>query len=533
MHDRLMPTAAGSAIAPESPSGSAEQAQPWAIVTALGAGAVVVSLDATKTAVALPLFGSDMGASLLQVQWMSVGYLVATTSMLLIAGRLGDRFGRRSAYLIGIALFATASALVGLAATVWLAVAARVLQGAAAALVLTNALSLLRTSVPTARIPGAVAVLASITITASAIGPLVGGLITAPLGWRWAFLINVPVAAIGWAVARRVLRQPARLDVPLRVNLTAGVGLAALLSSSIIALTMLPTRGWEPPWPLVCGVTAALGGATWVIAERHSREPLVPWALLRSRRVAAALTVTWCSNVMLIGTMLLLLLLLQNVYGASVLESAVRVLPVSVATVLGAAATRSVLRAVSARWRTAIGLSFAILGLASFALLTAPTDRAWFMTFGLILLGLGVGICNTTGVQVVLEASSADAAGGASGVVMTMSQLGGAVGVAVLGAAMSRAVNQVFPPAVQDAPGLAIDPDDLSAELISATVGQGLTPRSLLLDGGSSDALGAITAEAFVESLRTAVAVPAVLGIVVLTTVAGLGLRERTAARTR
>ena len=297
-----------------------------ALVATVAASAMA-SLDATVVNVALPHIGEQFHASISALQWVLTGYLVALASLILLGGALGDRFGRRKVFVIGTIWFAAASLLCGAAPNIEVLVAARVLQGVGGALLTPGSLAILQASFRETDRAAAVGAWSGLGGVAGAIGPFVGGGLVDGPGWRWAFLINVPVAAIAIVCAHAAIpetRDPhADRSLDLIGALFAVIGLAA----STWALTEAGPHGWTSASVLGAAVIAIAAVAAFVRRMMHSSDPLVPPALFRNR----TFTVVNLQTVLLYGALgvsfFLISFELQVATGWSALQAGVALLP--------------------------------------------------------------------------------------------------------------------------------------------------------------------------------------------------------------
>ncbi|MFJ6141195.1 MFS transporter [Kitasatospora sp. NPDC092286] len=399
------------------------------VLTGSITGAVVVALDGTVLTVAQPSMQRDLHASLGAVQWTSTAYLIAVASLLVFAGRLGDRYGHQRVFAIGALGFAATSAGIGLAPGIGWVVGLRVAQGAAGALLQPATLGMLRAAYPADRLAMPIALRTSAIGLAAAAGPLVGGALTAQLGWRAVFLLTVvPALAVGLsALTVRLPRPPsdgraAGLDLP-------GAGLLAVTLVCLVhTLVGIPERGWTTATGLGLLVTVVLGLAL-ARHERRAAHPLLPPAVLGSVTVTAALGVLLTASSAISGTLFLGTYFLQDVLALDPLASALRALPLAVAMVLAAPASTVLMKRQGAR-RTAVpGMALISLG----ALLTSGLDESsGAVAIGgcFLLLGAGFGTVMVTATAVVVREAAAAHAGVAGGLQQTALNIGPAVGVA-------------------------------------------------------------------------------------------------------
>ncbi|MFD9164680.1 MFS transporter, partial [Streptomyces sp. NPDC059558] len=312
-------------------------------------GAMLVALDGTVLTVAQPSLRRDLGASLAQVQWTSTAYLLAVAAFLVVAGRLGDRYGHSRLLLVGVLGFAAASAGIVFAPGVGWVIALRGAQGVFGALLQPATLALLRLAYPPDRLATPVAVRTSAIGAAAAAGPLLGGLLVAHWGWRAVFVINVPAALVIAALTLAV-RAPAPPRAERgRLELTGAALLATAVAVFVHALVGVPEYGWSAA-PTVIGFGAAAGlAALFVRRERRAAQPFVPHAVARSTAVTAAMGLLLVVSAGMFGALFTATFHLQDVEGLDPLATGVRVLPLTAAMVVGAPVAGMALRRFGAR----------------------------------------------------------------------------------------------------------------------------------------------------------------------------------------
>ncbi len=360
-----------------------------ALVATVGASGMA-SLDATVVNVALPHIGSDFHTSVSGLQWVLTGYLLALASLILLGGALGDRFGRRRVFVIGTVWFAVASLLCGAAPNIEVLVVARVLQGVGAALLTPGSLAILQASFQKSDRAAAVGAWSGLGGVAGAIGPFVGGWLVDGPGWRWAFLINVPVAALVIACTRAAVPETRDPHAAKGIDLV-GAALAVLsLGAATWALTEAGPRGWTDVAVLGGGVIAVIGIASFVWRMRHTNDPLVPPALFRSREF----TVTNLATVLLYSALgvafFLVVYELQVAVGWSALRAGVALLPATLLMFAFSARSGALAQRIGPRLQLTVGPILAAGGL---LLLTRIGPGAtWFADVlpGATVFGLGL-----------------------------------------------------------------------------------------------------------------------------------------------
>ncbi|WNM31499.1 MFS transporter [Streptomyces sp. Li-HN-5-11] len=390
------------------------------------AGAVVVALDGTVLTVAQPTLQRDLGASSTQVQWTSTGYLVAVASLLVFAGRLGDRYGHRRVFAAGMLGFGAASAGIGLAPGIGWVIALRVSQGVCGALLQPATLGMLRAAFPPERLAVPLAVRTSAIGVAAAAGPLVGGALVTGLGWRAVFFLNV-VPALVFGVPALALREREETRAPgARLDVPGALLLAAALGCAVHALVALPSPGGPGPVVAVVAGAAGAAGAAFVRHERRTAAPLLPPDVIGSAAVASALVILVAASAALSGTLFVATYVLQGTLGLDPFRSALRSLPLAVLMVLTAAVCPVLLRRAGAR-RTALA-AMAVLALG--VLVLARASAAPALCGGFALLGAGFGTVMVAATQVVVREAAVASAGVAGGLQQTAMNVGPALGVA-------------------------------------------------------------------------------------------------------
>ncbi|WP_223624068.1 MFS transporter [Microbacterium sp. EST19A] len=405
----------------------------WLALSVLALAQFLVVLDASIVNIALPVLGRQLGMDTAALAWVITAYVLAFGGLLLLGGRLADRYGHRRVFLIGAGGFVAASAPAGLSLSAEMLLAARALQGASAALLAPAALALLTHLFPDAtERTKALGVWGGVAGIGSAAGVLLGGVLTATLGWQSVFFVNVPVGAIvliaiPLLITRDGVRMQGRLDAAGAVTVTAA--LVALVG----AFSAVEQLGFVHPLPLVLFAAALVLGAVFVVIERRTAEPLVPLSVFRHRNLALGNVVMLLGGAAMVALFFALSVYMQAVLGYDALAAGLSQLPLAGALVLVA----GVVPALIARLGTRPVLSGSLLVLAGGLvwLAAAPSD-AVFLTQLLgptLLIGVGLGGAFVATTQLAVEGVEGGEAGLAGGLINTSQQIGGAVGLAVLG----------------------------------------------------------------------------------------------------
>ncbi|QGV77257.1 MFS transporter [Streptomyces ficellus] len=394
------------------------------------AGAMIVALDGTVLLVAQPTLQRDLGASAAQVQWTSTGYLVAVAALLIIAGRLGDRYGHPRVLLVGVLGFGAASAGIALAPSAGWAIALRVAQGAFGALLQPGTLALLRLTYPADRLGTPVAIRTSAIAVAAGSGPILGGALVAAFGWRAVFWVNVPLT-LAIAALTLALRTPEPANsVTQRLNLTSSALLAGLLAVAVHTLAGVPAHGWTAGPTLLGACAVAVLTVALTRHERRTEHPVVPCAVARSAPVTAAMALLLTTGAGLFGTLFTATFHLQNTLRLDPLACGLHVLPLTALMVLGSPVAAAALRRHGPR-RTAIaGTALVVLGVLGLSRL-GPTTPWAAMGLSFAVLGAGFAAVMVTSTGTVVGDAPPGYAGVVGGLKQTAMNVGPTLGIAV------------------------------------------------------------------------------------------------------
>lgn len=413
---------------------------------AASAATALLLLDVTVVYLAAPAIGAGLDASFTELQWVVDAYALAMAAVLLPAGALADRRGRRRTFLIGLALFAAGSAWCAAASSAPMLDIARALQGVGGACLFATSLGLIGGAYEGRALASALGVWGAASGVALAAGPVVGGIVVEGLDWRWIFWLNLPAClALGLLALRRVpeSRDPAA-PPPDALGSALAAGSLLLL---VGALLQGNERGWSSPEIVAAVVAAAALLVAFAAHERRTRHPLIEPGLWRSREFSLTAVVTLLQSVAIYPVLLFLALELQGVYGFDALEAGLRVLPVTAALLVVAPVAGRLTHRLPVSSLLAAGLLVTSLGL----LVTAGAELAdgWSALLpGFVVLGVGIGILSPALAAAIVGMLPAARAGLASGIGNTFRQAGIALGVALFGV--------VFKLATPDDPALAL-----------------------------------------------------------------------------
>jgi EmrB/QacA subfamily drug resistance transporter len=406
--------------------------QRWTLLLACTA-AFMLLLDITVVGVALPSIQRDLHASLPDLQWVSAAYALVLAVLLLPAATLGDRLGRRRLFLTGLVIFTAGSLACALATTALQLELFRALQGAGGAVLFATATPLIRAEFSGAALPRALGAFGATLGGASAVGPLVGGVLTDTLGWRAIFFVNLPIGVAAFAAGVARLRE-SRNPAGGRADWVGTALITVALTALMFALIRGNAMGWVSPVIVTLFLTAAVAFAGFVIYElRIAAAPMADLRLFRRRGFAATGFVAFAISATVIGMISYLSLYVQNTLGYSPVQGGLRFLPLFLASFTVALLTGRLIGKVAMRVLLGGAMVAAAAGLASMAHLTATST--WLVLVpGFILAGIGLGITSTGLASAALSAVEPARAGMAAGLTNTLRQVGTATGVAVLGA---------------------------------------------------------------------------------------------------
>ncbi|MFD8235987.1 MFS transporter [Streptomyces sp. NPDC059696] len=408
------------------------RAKPWLTLIAVAFGLFMVGLDGSVVSIANPEIGRNLNASTADLQWVTNSYLLALAATLILGGKLGDRFGRRTFYLVGVAGFTLASVAIGLVGSIEGVIAFRAVQGFFGALLMPNTLGILRAVFPPRKFGMAVGIWAMVSSVSTALGPIVGGLLVQHVNWESVFYVNAPIGVLALAFSAVVLPQSKNAAASDESFDVVGVILLALgLLAVVFGVVKGETWGWNASGTLGAMTAGVVILLLFGLHETRTAAPLLPMRLFRNPALTIGTVITALNFFVLLGVIFFVMLYLQNVRGFSPVEAGVRTLPLSLASVvaspLGAALT--------ARFgpRLTMPLGMALQAVACFAMLGWSTESSYTATWPpFIALGLGVGMVMASSSDAVVGNAPVQDGGVAGGLQSTALQVGGALGTSVL-----------------------------------------------------------------------------------------------------
>jgi EmrB/QacA subfamily drug resistance transporter len=410
----------------------AEENRKWLTLASVSFGLFMIMLDNTVVNVALPSIQRDLGADLSELEWIVTGYALTFASLMLVGGKVADAYGRRRIFVLGIIVFTTASLFCGLASSSEVLIAARVLQGAGAALMNPATLSIIAATFPPRERGTAIGIWAGTAALALAIGPLVGGLITEHLEWSWIFFVNVPVGALAIVASYLFIDESrdethASLDIPGLA--TSAVGLFALTYGLIEA----NSYGWTSARIVGAFALAAIALTSFVVIERRRRQPMLPLDLFRSGTYVGANLVVLLVALAMFGIFFFVSLYMQNILGYSPVETGAAFLPLTILIILVAPIAGKTSDRIGSRGLMTAGMILIAVQLVMFSRLTVDATF-WNLLPAFIIGGVGMSLTMTPSAAAATRSVPVDKSGVGSAVLNSARQVGGTMGVAIMGA---------------------------------------------------------------------------------------------------
>jgi len=471
--DTLAPPSTGAT--PAGLTGTDRRSNPWWTLVASALGVIMVALDGTVVAIANPFIAQDLGASLADLQWVTNAYLLALAVLLIPAGWLGDRFGRRRMFLIGVVGFAVASLAVGLSGSIG--------------------------EIIVFGIWGAV------TAAATAGGPILAGVLLEHFDWSSVYYINIPIGVAALVVGMLVLRE-SREDTGGRLDYAGLASLATGLFLLVFGVIKAQTWGWGDARSIgfIVGSLVVLTG--FILVENRVSNPLLPMAIFRNRSVSIGSVTVLLNFFALFGVLFFISLYLQSVHGYSAVQAGVRTLPLTVLFVISAPVSGWLTGRFGPRVPITLGLT--VVGAAMLGLLLLDTNSSFTVLWPpMVGLGIGIGLVVVASTEAIVGNTPPELAGVAGGLQATCTQLGGVLGSAVLGSVLASRVGGVLFDKLTTAgvPGSSAD------QLLGAKeyVSQGLAPVPAGTPSPLAEAITAGSHAAFMCGLHVALIVAAVL----------------------
>ncbi|MFB4292708.1 DHA2 family efflux MFS transporter permease subunit [Nonomuraea sp. ATR24] len=507
----------------EAPPPGEKAANPWLVLLAVSLGVIMVMLDGTVVGIANPVIQSDLGASLADLQWVTSGYLLALAVFLITAGKLGDLFGHKRVFLIGVAGFAITSVGIGLSqqladivpgvTPVGALIGLRVLQGLFGALLQPAALALLRNAFPGEKLNQAMGAWGAIIGLSSAAGPIVGGLLVQDQGWESVFFINAPVGVIALVMGIFLIKES-----PVKVLNRIDWGGVVLLSGAMFALVWTiikaPEWGWGDSTTLGFMGAFAVLIAAFIFWQSRARQPLVPLSLFANASISIGTVLMMMVAFAMFGAMFFLGFFFQGVHGLSPLDAGLRMLPMSAGMIVASPLAGMMIGKLGPKITMASGL---VVTAGAMFLMSRLSMDASFLESAIpfVVLAFGLSPVFVGATEVIVGNAPVELSGVAGGLQQSAMQVGGALGTAILGAVMAGEISDKLPGYLGPA-AASIPPDQLGLLEKAAAFG-GLpagTPEQLV------QVVGPAVNSAFMDGMHLAFLVST--GIALLTAVLAL-----------
>jgi EmrB/QacA subfamily drug resistance transporter len=418
---------------------AAENRQWWTLA-AVAVGLFMIMLDNTVVNVALPSIQQDLGVSPSELEWVVNAYALTFGVLLLSGGKLADMLGRRRIFIVGLVVFTGASLWCGLAGGATSLIAARTLQGIGAALMNPATLSIITATFPPEKRGTAIGIWAGVSALALAIGPLLGGLLTQDISWSWIFFINIPVGVAGVLAARIFIDETRDTSPEQRLDLPGLVSSAVGLFALTYGLIETNDHAWGSTRVLTLFAVAVVALGIFVLLELRQRNPMLDMSLFRDPTFSGANTVMFLVGLAMFGIFFYNSLFLQRVLGYGAIKTGATFLPLTVLIILVAPVAGKLSDRIGPRWLMGGGMTLLAASLLLFGMLNASSSW-WDILPGLVVGGLGMAITMAPTTAAAMSSVPVDKAGVGSAVINSMRQVGGSLGIAIMGALVATSVS--------------------------------------------------------------------------------------------
>ena len=418
----------------------AEENRKWWTLGAVAFGLFMIMLDNTVVFVALSSIQSDLHISQSELEWVVSGYALTFAVLMLTGGKLADMYGRRRIFIVGLAIFTASSLACGLATGAGFLIGARVVQGVGAALMNPATLSIIVATFPPRQRGTAIGIWVGVSAMALAIGPLIGGILTEQINWSWIFFINVPVGIVGIIVSRLFITESRDESEEQRLDLPGLLSSAIGLFGLTYALIEGNNYGWGSGRILASFAVAAVGLVTFVVLEHRQRVPMLDLSLFKNSTFAGANVTMLLVALAMFGVFFFNSLYLGQVLGYSPIQTGAAFLPLTVLIVFVAPLAGRFSDKIGSRWLMGAGLVLLSGSLLSFSTLGVDSSF-WDIVPGLVLGGFGMSLAMTPTTAAAMGSVPVDKAGVGSAVLNSMRQVGGSLGIALMGAIVAASVS--------------------------------------------------------------------------------------------
>ncbi len=417
-----------------------EEHRKWWTLVAVAFGLFMIMLDNTVVNVALPSIQRDLKVSVAGLEWVVNAYFLTFAVLMLTGGKLADLLGRRRIFVVGLVIFTASSLACGLASSGTMLIAARAVQGVGAAMMNPATLSIITATFPARQRGLAMGIWVGVSAVALALGPITGGLLAEHAHWSWIFFINVPIGVFAILAARIVIRESKdssadqRLDLPGLV--TSGGALLALTYSLIEA----NNKGWTSPEILSLFAVAVAGLLAFVSLEKRQRAPMLDLSLFRNKTFTGANATMALVALAMFGVFFFVSLFVQNILHYSPVQAGASFLPMTLCIIFFAPVAGKLSDRIGSRWLMGGGMGLVGISLLLFSLLTQHSSF-WNLFPALLVGGAGMAMAMTPTTAAAMSSVPVDKAGVGSGVLNSMRQVGGSLGVAIMGAILGSYIS--------------------------------------------------------------------------------------------
>ena len=429
----------------------AEENRKWWTLFAVSFGLFMIMLDNTVVNVALPTMQRDLHVSISQLEWVVIAYALTFAALLITGGKLGDLYGRRRIFVVGLAIFTLSSLACGLAPTAGFLIGARAVQGAGAALMNPATLSIIVATFPPRQRGTAIGIWAGVSALALAIGPLGGGLITEHINWNWIFFINIPIGALAIVVSQLVIRESRDTSVEQSIDapglITSGAGLFFLS----YALVEGNRHGWTSPEILSFFALGFAVLSAFVVLQQRRRLPLLDLSLFRIGAFTGANIVAMLVSLSMFGVFFFVTLYVQNILHYSPAKAGATFLPMVLLIIFIAPIAGRLSDRIGSRWLMGGGMTLLGISLLLYERVTVHSSF-WTLLPPMLVGGFGMAMTMSPMTSAAMGAVPVDKAGVGSGVLNSFRQVGGSLGIALMGAIVGSYIhpNARGLPAAQD-----------------------------------------------------------------------------------
>ncbi len=414
----------------------AEENKKWWTLAAVAFGLFMIMLDNTVVNVALPSIGRDLKISIAELEWIVTAYALVFAALLITGGKLADMFGRRRIFVIGLAVFSLSSLACGFAPSAGFLIGARAAQGIGAALMNPATLSIITATFPPRQRGQAIGIWAGVSALALAIGPLVGGLIVDNIGWNWIFFVNVPIGVLGIVVSQLVITESRDTSHEQSIDLPGLLTSGLALFSLSYALIEGNRHGWASAEILGLFAAAAVLLAAFIVLETRQRLPMLDLSLFRIGSFVGANVVALLVSLGMFGVFFFVSLYVQNILGYSPTKAGAIFLPMTILIILIAPIAGKTSDRIGGRWLMGGGMTILGISLLLYQRIGVHTGF-WTLLPALILGGIGMALTMSPMTSVAMGSVPVDKAGVGSGVLNSFRQIGGALGIALMGAILA------------------------------------------------------------------------------------------------